>query len=187
MLDLVRERLFENAGKRIKKLALIMFVVECIAAAITLILGFIGALIEFDFQEDSIGVLLLPFIYAVVVIAAWLLALPVYGFGELLEKTYEIANNTRPQDGMAVSPHGGTVAAKPMATASAEPAPTHWICKCGMKNANSSKVCKGCGSGRHPSVLPPIQVAEPQRETSKKCVCGERYYGAECPLCGRKN
>lgn len=60
-----------------------------------------------------------------------------------------------------------------------------WYCKeCGARTPNSSRVCKGCNAER-PSVKR-NDYEKPPEEQSKKCVCGERVFGTECPNCGRK-
>ena len=78
--------MYDNIGGKIKGLAKVIFIIEVIAAVIA---GF--AIIAIDKYLALIGLLVM----AVGATAAWISSWFLYGFGELIEKTCEIARNTR--------------------------------------------------------------------------------------------
>ena len=73
--------LFENAGKKIKDLAIIMFVVEVI-----------GAIISGLALTETSGSLALVLLF-VGPLFAWVSALFVYGFGDLIDKAGSVDEN----------------------------------------------------------------------------------------------
>lgn len=77
--------MYDNIGGKIKGLAKAVFIVETIAAAITGI-----ALMASDEDLIPSGLLVMVLCPLVAWVSSWLL----YGFGELIEKTCDIARNT---------------------------------------------------------------------------------------------
>ena len=84
----MEETFFSNIGRKIKTLAVTFAVLGCLASII-------GAIVYWakEFGDAGWGFLILicgPF-------AFWILSLFIYGFGELIEKTTEVAENTQQQ------------------------------------------------------------------------------------------
>ncbi|MBR5022082.1 MAG: hypothetical protein IKY18_02640 [Oscillospiraceae bacterium] len=77
--------MFCNIGGKIKGLARIIFIIEAVFAAI--------AACIFLFDEDTILIGFLILIGGF--LSAWISTWILFGFGELIEKTTEIANNTK--------------------------------------------------------------------------------------------
>lgn len=77
--------MYDNIGGKIKGLAKATFIVEAIAAVITGI-----ALMDSD--DDMFPVVLLVMVVGPIV--AWVSSWLLYGFGELIDKTCDIARNT---------------------------------------------------------------------------------------------
>lgn len=76
--------MYYNIGSKIKGLAKAIFIIETISAIIA------GGIFIFNEGEPIIGLIIIiagPF-------AAWISTLLIYGFGELIDKTSEIARNT---------------------------------------------------------------------------------------------
>ncbi len=80
--------MYDNIGGKIKTLAQLTFAVLTTSSLVI-------SLINFVQEFYDIGVILL----LTVPLFAWILSLLLYGFGELIEKTTEIAENTRPNKG----------------------------------------------------------------------------------------
>lgn len=89
--------MFKNPGKKLKIFALVLFIIECVAASITF-LGAIGYAIImfveavlFDSFLIAGGSVLYAFLAMVIalltVLVAWLLTLCLYGFGQMIEST----------------------------------------------------------------------------------------------------
>lgn len=77
--------MYDNIGGKIKGLAKAIFIVEAIAVVITGI-----ALMAFDGDMIPLGLLVMVVGPLVAWVSSWLL----YGFGELVDKTCDIARNT---------------------------------------------------------------------------------------------
>lgn len=77
--------MYDNIGGKIKGLAKAIFILEAIAAVI----GGIAFMVE---DEDMILIGLLVMILGPIV--AWVSSWLLYGFGELIDKTCDIARNT---------------------------------------------------------------------------------------------
>ena len=77
--------MYDNIGGKIKGLAKAVFIVEAIAALIT---GFV--LMVEDEDMILIGLPIMVFGPLVAWVSSWL----IYGFGELIDKTCDIARNT---------------------------------------------------------------------------------------------
>lgn len=75
--------MFDNIGSKLKNLALIIFSLE--------IIGFACLAVALFDSDGAIG--LIPLIGGP--IFAWVNTSLLYGFGELIERTTEIANNTK--------------------------------------------------------------------------------------------
>jgi len=78
--------MFDNIGDKIKVLAKVMFFLELITA---LIMGF--ALMFGEGETGGVGLI----VFFVGPIVAWISSALLYGFGELIDKTCDIAENTR--------------------------------------------------------------------------------------------
>ena len=83
--------MYSNIGGKIKGLAIATFVFEAIASVIT---GIIFAVVGLFDGEIVLFVLGLPIIFIGPVVA-WISTWVLYGFGELISKTTEVARNTR--------------------------------------------------------------------------------------------
>lgn len=85
MFDYISNMFFKNSGKRIQNIAIILFFIQVIFAAIGGIVMFFAGLIDID---DMGGLCLLsPFAVFLAIGAAWLDSIFIYGFGELIENT----------------------------------------------------------------------------------------------------
>ena len=83
--------MYNNIGKKIKILATIMGIVEAAAA---FMVGVVLLIDSIDWgDEELIPVALLIMLVGPVV--AWISTWMLYGFGELIDKTCDIARNTR--------------------------------------------------------------------------------------------
>ena len=78
--------MYDNIGRKIKGLAIVVFIVEAIAA----IIGGIALMITLD-DLILLGLLVLLFGPLVAWVSSWLL----YGFGEIIDKLCDIERNTR--------------------------------------------------------------------------------------------
>lgn len=83
--------LFSNPGEKIKRIATVAFWLEVAAEIISLLIGLFVMLIE-DFETFIVMFLCSPFALAAAVFVAWLTSLFIYGFGELIEKTSDTAD-----------------------------------------------------------------------------------------------
>ncbi len=81
--------MYDNIGKKIKLLAKIIFIIESIASVI------IGAAVG---SQDEEFILLGLLIMLIGPLFAWVSSWLLYGFGELIDKTCDIARNTRGND-----------------------------------------------------------------------------------------
>ena len=90
--------MYSNIGAKIKGLAIATFIVEAILAVLS---GLISALVGFisllDWYNEEYFLMILLGLLTVVIgpIFAWISSWILYGFGELISKTTEIARNTR--------------------------------------------------------------------------------------------
>lgn len=78
--------MYENIGMKIKNLSKLIFGLETALAIIIALIYLFG-----DGRAIFIGLLIL----IIGPIVAWLSSLVLYGFGELIDKTSEVAKNTR--------------------------------------------------------------------------------------------
>lgn len=78
--------LYGNIGRKIKTLAFVWAIIQAVGA-------FIAGIVLMADDEDLIPVGLLIALLGPVV--AWIMTWLLYGFGDLIEKTGEIARNTR--------------------------------------------------------------------------------------------
>ena len=127
--------MFDNIGGKMKSLAVVLFVLGAIGSAIS---GFVMMSID----EDMIFFGLLTIIFGV--LTSWIGTWMLYGFGELIEKTTEIAENTRggaPRAGYAAPQ---TYAAPQGYAAQAYAAAIHCP-NCGKELTEGTKFCPGCG------------------------------------------
>lgn len=93
--------MYSNIGGKIKGLAIATFVVEAIFSVLSSIVFFIMAFVflidgEWYNDEQIIWAMLLGILVIIIgPISAWISTWLLYGFGELISKTTEIARNTR--------------------------------------------------------------------------------------------
>ena len=148
---------FGNVGKKIKGVAMTMFVLETIGAIVAGI-----SLIETDF-----GVLIILLGPVVALVSAWIL----YGFGEIVEHAYSCNQGSsvpyKPKptpapkpvpQAPAQHPVGNSVQetvpaaapvvekkpqVQPVTLTAAEIAAGYWLCECGAKN--KTMMCMDCG------------------------------------------
>ena len=155
MLDALEIRFFENAGYRLKRMALVLFAVELISGAVAAVITFFYALV--NIYDMASLLLLIPIAYVVWMGMAWLSCLPLYAFGELLESNYEIEKNTRPEKGegnpfvpakVVVSTPSSAPKQVGYLSKAAKPVPEaeHLIyCpSCGIKNKAGNSKCWSC-------------------------------------------
>ena len=85
--------MFDNIGKKIKGVAGFVFILGSVASVVY---G-LGTMMSLSFFSSSYGsgILLGILIIGVGILLSWLSVLLIYGFGELIEKTTEIAKNTK--------------------------------------------------------------------------------------------
>lgn len=137
--------MFSNIGGKIKKLATAIFTIETILIIVSSF--------AFLFNEDTIlmGIILLIGGILIAWVSSWLL----YGFGELIEKTTEIAHNTQPTHSVAMPPvrsnptQQHTITDTNVPVADTKPVQTTystWSCPhCGKENLSYTVQCKACG------------------------------------------
>ena len=149
---------FGNVGKKIKGVAMTMFVLETIGAIVAGI-----SLIETDF-----GVLIILLGPVVALVSAWIL----YGFGEIVEHAYSCnqcgpvsykpmpapvpkpvtqapAQHPTASPVQKAAPAAAPVVekkpeVKPVTLPAADIAAGYWLCECGAKN--KTMMCMDCGS-----------------------------------------
>lgn len=125
MFDKIASEIYDNIGRKIKKLAIATFIVGAIAAVIE-------GLAQIN-TDDVVGILTL-FLGPV---AAWVSSWLLYGFGELIETNCEIAENTRQNKSNSKQAFSNTTAkkekSKKIEAVDVDGEDTHfWIGKCQM-------------------------------------------------------
>lgn len=76
--------MFDNIGGKIKTLAIVLCGVGIVAS-------FIGGIVTSGMNQSPWGML----VAVAGALASWILSFFIYGFGELIEKVTEIAENTK--------------------------------------------------------------------------------------------
>jgi len=109
--------MYDNIGAKIKVLAQI---IAWIGIAGSVIAGFVLM------AQGDAGVLIGFIVLIVGALTSWISSWFMYGFGELIEKTTEIAKNTSFAD-------------------SGQKKSFAMTCKCGTKNEDGMKFCQNCG------------------------------------------
>ena len=110
--------MYKNIGKKIKGLAVATFIITAVASFI----GAIGLLLGESEELLIWGIVLMIMGPVLAWVSSWL----IYGFGELIEKTTEIADNTAKLGSL-----------------------TKVICKnCGTEIPNDGRFCTKCGTPR---------------------------------------
>ena len=174
MFEWFQNTFFKNAGSRIRRMAVILFMVEFVCAILAAAIATFSMFIMLVSGEYDEGALFLvtPLSVFPVIGAAWLFTLPLYGFGELLEKVYKIEKNTRDDSDVKTGPDSITEEPEQ------EEAPPErtWLCNCGMRNVGSAKTCCGCGK-KYPK-------AKYGNDGYIQCSCGAMVQPGVCPLCG---
>lgn len=92
--------MFDNIGTKIKSLAKIV----CWVGIIITVIAGIVMLASGNDISSPIGLVLI----VAGPIGSWISSFFVYGFGELIEKTTEIAENTKPKGVTSITPQGVT-------------------------------------------------------------------------------
>lgn len=172
-MDWFENVFFEKAGSRIKRLALVLFAVEFVVSAIAAVISFFALLFT---AEDTGGAFLLtPIGFVLAVGAEWLFTLPLYGFGELLEKVFEIEENTRKEKKKSKSSEPINLETSvsngraPLFSNAADNG--SWRCpECDALNSASRHTCQMCQRPRKTGT--PVPEAE---------------HLVYCPVCGIKN
>lgn len=83
-MQALKNVLFDQIGQKAKTLALISFIIGFIGSTIG------GIIYMYDFEEYFLGFL----IWVAGTLISWASSIIVYGFGELIDKTTDIAANT---------------------------------------------------------------------------------------------
>ncbi|MBR6515010.1 MAG: hypothetical protein IKT46_09295 [Clostridia bacterium] len=155
--------LFDNVGRKIQNVAKGIMCLDIIASFLGGIAMFFVALI--NFEELWYYILLAPVTVIIGCVAAWLSALPIYGFGRLIENTEDICDqnrvlmkNTAPQSTPApdktVTSQKNEYFKKPeeVKKAAAKPKVNSyedkiWVCgRCGSKNLSTNESCWSCAN-----------------------------------------
>ncbi len=161
--------MFNNIGKKIKTLAVVIFVLELIGVFIVGLVTMIGGAAGASIGIKNSGVFgLTGFIGGLIIwivgfLSSWICSFFLYGFGELIDKTAENAQNTKriadqlsfgnlPPVSAPNVYRGGSVQAQPVYQAAPvqapSPAPVNAdkICgSCGVRNDPDAGFCVNCG------------------------------------------
>ncbi len=87
--------MFKNIGKKIKTLAVVVFVVECIFSALAFIAMVAMAATTSSSEEAALMILAAIGILVLCPIVAWVSVWMLYGYGELIDSTAATEKNTR--------------------------------------------------------------------------------------------
>lgn len=133
--------MFDNIGGKIKGLAQIGTQVGIVVSAI---LGIIIIVWGYDVGYDEVTFVIGIGVIVLGALFSWLGSFYIYGFGELIDCTAEIAEKlntpTSTPDGKAAPKTNLTDVLAKIPTVS------HWYCsECGTKNNNNRTVCWQCG------------------------------------------
>ncbi len=141
--------MFENIGSKIKKLAKVLSIIGIIVSVI------IGLYIMSKSDGES-PLFFIGFLVAIIgSILSWVSGFFVYGFGELIIKTQEIAQNTRPKNNST----------KPM-----------WVKSEALQNDSESPV---------PNVQPSCSLKSHSQVSIFRCgKCGNMITHYPCESCG---
>ncbi len=83
--------MYSNIGGKIKVLAIVLFVIEAVLSVFSAF-----GMVIFAIGEGELGMFLLSFLICFLgPVIAWVASWVLYGFGELIAKATDIANNTR--------------------------------------------------------------------------------------------
>lgn len=158
--------MFKNIGKKIKTLAVVIFIFELIGVFILGLITMIGGAAASSIMgSNGVGVAGVTGVFGGILIwivgflSSWIGSFFLYGFGELIDKTAENAQNTkRIADLMSMGqvmpsqpPVNVNIPQAPAPVRAPAPAPapafTGVICpSCGAKNESGSGFCVNCGS-----------------------------------------
>lgn len=128
----------ENAGEKIKAYAGVVFMISAVLAAISGVVTMAAARFSF------LGILSGLLVAAVSVGVAYLVALFMSAYGDLVENT---AENRKINEEILKALNKQNSADAP-ATAEAQT----WVCgSCKTENSNNHAICKKCGQYRHTS------------------------------------
>ena len=83
--------MYDNIGSKIKNLAKTLFIIEAI-------LGFLAGIIILAADDDEFNIIVGLILMIAVPLISWISSWLLYGFGELIEKTCEVAYNTNSID-----------------------------------------------------------------------------------------
>ncbi|MBQ3939931.1 MAG: zinc ribbon domain-containing protein [Oscillospiraceae bacterium] len=127
--------MFQNAGKKIKILAIVSFWVGLLAALI-----FASAVTESS-KRNSYGTFMMILLIAFV--GGWLVTLGLYAFGELCENVYEIKESM--QKNGSGTPISQSLESSSAVISSGAAAKMVNCPKCGKPTSADSKYCVHCG------------------------------------------
>ncbi len=94
MISRIRQSLFGNIGKKIKIIAFVLFIVGVLFTILNLsyIVDTLDSISSIPSLSSSLGVW---WLFALGTCVSWIVSCFVYGFGELIERVQEIAQNTK--------------------------------------------------------------------------------------------
>ena len=148
--------MFQNAGGKIKTLAVVLFVIGIIGSLVCAVV--FGRTAPDRWGETQFSFLSFILILAVGVLSSFISSLFLYAFGDIADNIQVIASSALET---AAAAKATAKAAEQTATSSApvsspKPAYSHktdtagdWVCKkCGTRNDKSTMFCKDCGEYR---------------------------------------
>ena len=163
--------MFNNIGKKIKTLAVVIFILEVLAAFI------VGLCLLEDDDYELFALLLIllgPFV-------AWVSSFFVYGLGQLIDNTDIIVSALNPQRAVAPEQENSDFITQdlteitknqPVSKTVESPSCTSWKCKCGKVLSAEEPVCS-CGNSIDNNLF-------------WSCVCGKSWSGGNTICsCGR--
>lgn len=158
------ESIFSDSGERIKSVAKVAFVIESIADILAfLYVRFVALSDKVSEYDESNDLGLMLFVILLLLIgAAYISNLFLYGFGELICSTTRTSFNTSANNsqshlnyenlGAASSGSQRSVSRQqPVITPPSvkHPQGSEWVCSnCGDTNPSNTNICKGCGKYR---------------------------------------
>ncbi len=177
--------MFDNPGRKLKFIAVITFIVECISS-------FIGGIFYWVEEEEFFGGILIMLVGFAV---AWLSVIVLYAFGQLVENSDNLVYIASKSTGIKVettqfsfttnsgvnnnyAPYNQNAYAAPQPQA-----PTFITCpKCGELNGANNTACFKC---RTPLSNPQYQQPQPQTHQWRCNTCGNMTDSSPCKFCGK--
>ena len=139
---------FENPGKKIKKVATVLCILQSVLTVIGCLVGF------FSIVSDSFGLALLFLVLApILVFSTWFMYLLVYAFGDITETTRMIYQHkgvnassiSQPKTEAKIVPDVKKIPSLIKSKNTDEPEQAaRWYCKCGALNKAEQPYCPIC-------------------------------------------